>query len=236
VNSRSAPARLLSERTAFTALEVLIAASVLAMLLGAAYKVFSSVSRVQTIGQWNNRTTMQIRNGLSLLRNELSRASRPVKLTQSGMVSDPNGSNETLSLHVKDNSSTITFPAANQNLMSFFICQPAREGIPGMPDIGSPEVMVSRVSVVNGSIVYTRELFGGSSAQPTSPLRQVICENPEQIILSIGQTTDPTELAVNKRNFVRVNIIAHHPKYPDAKVSESIEAPFEVPIETGNIP
>ncbi|GAB1355268.1 hypothetical protein MASR1M12_40100 [Erysipelotrichia bacterium] len=73
-----------SRRSGVTLIEIMMGASILAMLFFVSYRLFSSFTRTQEVGHWAATTTKQLRNGLTLLRNELSRATKPEIVTQKG--------------------------------------------------------------------------------------------------------------------------------------------------------
>lgn len=224
-----------------TLLEIMIGASVLSILFYFSYRLFSSYSRTQEMGHWSAMTTKQLRNGLNLLRNEISRATRPEVVTQKG--SEPfntgNGDREqflytpaTLPFETEDINS-------DQKLVHFYMCRPGRQNLPGEADIG-PEILAGTLSLEGGKLKYRRTIESQPSEieDKIQEQTQIIAENISKISISArevsGAGTD--ELSVKNRNILTIALMARHPRYTNSTVVETIEATFEVPVRRGSIP
>jgi len=226
-------------KKAFTVLEILIAAIILASFMGGVYKVFRSVARSQEISAWCSGTTTFIRNGLTLVRNEIGRVCKPKKMTQKGIEEIDDQAAvapyEKLKLPALSDRRITNF-SANKPILVFYMCKPSKEGIPGEPDRGC-EIMKGELKIENGKIYYERSVVTNQNVPPeeqTHPLKQLICETPLKVEISLRKASDQNILSVKLRNFVGISITAVHPKYPTTKIVEEVEAPFEVePLEGG---
>ncbi|MBF0503153.1 MAG: prepilin-type N-terminal cleavage/methylation domain-containing protein [Candidatus Riflebacteria bacterium] len=224
-------------RPGYTIIEVLIAASILAMLFGGIYQIFSSVKRTHEMAAWTSSTTTTIRNGLSLMRGEITRISCPSKITQAGMefIDTTLAQNK---LYIAGNPQTVLFPpGGDARLLHFYMCKPGREGIVGEADIGF-EIMEGILEIKGSKIVYSRNIITNTNVpadQQTQPLSTVICANPASITLSLSMAAVQASVSVKLRNFVNISIEAQHPKYPSTHVTEVIEAPFEVDAQVGGL-
>lgn len=225
-------------RLGITLIEVMIGASVLAMLFFVTFRLFSSFSRTQEMGHWSATTTKQLRNGLTLLRNELSRATRPEIVTQKGSESFDTGNGDRehflyLPAAMPFETETIT----NQKLLHFYMCRPGRSNLPGESDIG-PEILAGSLYLENGKLIYRRAV----EAQPAdfsdkiSALTQVVSENISKISMSVQEVADTDDLSVKNRNILTISLTARHPRYQNSTVTETIEATFEVKTKLGGHP
>lgn len=222
-----------------TLVEVLIAASVMAMLMYFVYQLFSSFARTQDVGHWTLTTTRQLRNGLTLLRNELTRVTRPEVVTQKGSeaFNTGNGDRE-LFLYAPD---TMPFSTENintdQKLLHFYMCRPGRQSLPGESDI-APEIITGQLYLEGGKLKYRRIIESQPVDFPEkiSELFQVIAEDISKIEISTREIAATDELSVKNRNFIVITLTARHPRYTNSAVTESIEAPFEVEVKRGGFP
>lgn len=237
------PDRLPNKPRGFTLLEILIASSILVMAMTAAYSIYRSVARTQEVGHWTSMTANQLRNGLTLLRNEITRATPPTQITQQGTT--PFGDPAQGFLYgPPTNPYTNDFSSGDTKLIEFFMCQPGKRGkldAPGepfaIPGVKSedPEIMQGLLEIVGRKLVYRRTIISqpGTVVQKTPTYFQEICANPKSIEIKITQTPD---LSVKARNIIHVTVVAQHPRYPETKVTESMEAAFEVPFQLGGYP
>lgn len=231
--------------TGYTLVELLIGAGILALLISIVYKVYSSVAYTQEVGHWVAKTTTQIRNGLTLLRNEISRATPPSIITQKGAITDTFPDeykklfilNNPLNIEIRPNSGNI-----NQKVIKFFMCQAGKKGgnnssdpdaIPGI-NSESCEVMQGLLEVVGNKILYHRSIVSQPTdvVNKTAELSQEICSNLASLSIEVIPTT---QINVKSRNLLRITITSRHPKYTNTTVTESIEATFEVDFTTGGI-
>lgn len=228
-----------SGRSGVTLIEIMMGASILAMLFFVSYRLFSSFTRTQEVGHWAATTTKQLRNGLTLLRNELSRATKPEVVTQKG--SEPfntgNGDREQF-LYLPD---TIPFETedvtSNRKLLHFYMCRPGKQGLPGETDIG-PEILSGALFLSGGKLRYRRtiEAQPGDFPEKIGALEQVIAENISKITISSKEVADLNDLSVKNRNILTISLTSKHPRYQNSTVTESLEATFEVPTKRGGHP
>ncbi|MBF0548227.1 MAG: prepilin-type N-terminal cleavage/methylation domain-containing protein [Candidatus Riflebacteria bacterium] len=216
-------------KKAFTLIEVMIASVILVGFLYGVYELFMSFRRVNDRGMWVSKTTNEVRNGLNLLRQEISKATVPTTITQTGGDSSLYTSDS--KLFFSGSPVTITDFSADAHLLKFFMGVPGRQGIVGEPDIPTT-IMQGLLEIQGGQVIYTRSFVSGDSTK-IPEISQIIARNPGKIDLEIVQITDQNLLAVNLRNFVKLTIESVAPKFPETKVTESIEAPFEVVPQQG---
>ena len=232
----------------FTIVEMSIAAFILVLFLGGIYKLFSSINRAHSMGSWVNATTIEIRNGLNLLRHEISRATPPKMVTQQGSEDFGTPDYKKFYYPSKGKQDGLKFPRPDASppepLLKFFMCQPGRKNIVGEIPV-EPEIIQGSLVLKGNSLVYSRTIISQDSsiASKTPIISQIICRNVHQITLEIlgqddGITPTPdekglgeSELSVKKRNFIRIHLSSIHPRYGATKVEETMEAPFEVAAE-----
>ncbi|MBF0406826.1 MAG: hypothetical protein HQM10_05710 [Candidatus Riflebacteria bacterium] len=218
-----------SSKDAFTLVEIIIAALVLVMLLSGLYDLFMHFRRVNERGMWVAQTTNKMRIGLDFLRQELNKVSIPSIVSQRG--TEPFGDDRPKKLYHAGNPFSLTNCSNNTPLLRFFMCLPGSKDIIGEP-AKDPLIMEGYLEVKNKKLVYRRSFVSGDPSL-IGEVSQVICEDPFKIDLRILPVTDQTLLAVNMRNFVELKIEAQSPKYPETRVIEKIEAPFEVEFQQG---
>lgn len=222
-----------------TLVEVVIAASIMSMLMYFVYQLFSSFARSQDVGHWSLSTTRQLRNGLTLLRNELTRVTKPEVVTQKGSESfvTGNGDQEKF-LYVPDSMPFSTEDInVDQRLMHFYMCRPGRQNLPGKSNI-APEILSGQLFLEGGKLKYRRiiESQPADFEEKISELHQVISENISKIDIATKEIDAADELSVKNRNFIVITLTARHPRYTNSMVKESIEAPFEVDVKRGGFP
>ncbi len=226
-------------RSGVTLIEIMMGASILAMLFFVTFRLFSSFSRTQEVGHWAATTTKQLRNGLTLLRNEMSRATRPEEVTQKG--SEPfvtgNGDREQFMYVPAAMPFETENVSADQKLLHFYMCRPGKKNLPGETNIG-PEILAGSLYLEGGKLKYRRtvEAQPAAFAEKISAQSQVIAENISKISLSFKEVTNVADLSVNNRNILAITLTAKHPRYPNSVVTESLEATFEVPTRLGGHP
>lgn len=222
-----------------TLVEVVIAASIMSMLMYFVYQLFTSFARSQDVGHWSLTTTRQLRNGLTLLRNELTRVTKPEVVTQKG--SKPfvtgNGDQETF-LYIPDSMPFATEDInTNQRLLHFYMCRPGKQDLPGESNI-APEILSGQLFLEDGKLKYRRiiESQPAEFEEKISELQQVISEDISRIEIATKEIDATDELSVKNRNFITITLMARHPRYTNSVVKESIEAPFEVDVKRGGFP
>ncbi len=227
----------------FTLLEILIASSILVLMMTAAYNIYRSVARTQDVGHWSSTAANQLRNGLGLLRTEITRSTPPTEITQKGTTLIGDAKYQIL-YGPPSNPYTNDFSSGDTKLIEFFMCQPGKLGkldapgdsfaLPGVKSEGT-EVMQGLLEIVGKKLVYRRTIISQPStvAKKTPEYFQEICANPKSIEIQIIETPD---LSVKARNIIRVTVVAQHPRYPETRVTETMEAAFEVPFQLGGHP
>ncbi len=226
-------------RAGMTLIEIIMGASILAMLFFFSYRLFSSFTRTQEMGHWAANTTKQLRNGLTLLRNEMSRATRPEVVTQKGseLFNTGNGDRE-LFMYVPE---TMPFEteniSADQKLLHFYMCRPGKLNLPGEANI-SPEILSGSLYLEEGKLKYRRAVESQPADFPDKigPQSQVIAENISKIGISISEVIDPNDLSVKNRNLLKMSLTARHPRYKNSTVTETMEGTFEVLVKRGEFP
>jgi hypothetical protein len=209
------------------------------MLFTGVYQLFSAFARSREVGAWTISTTNHLRNGLMLLRGEISKASKPEVVSQKGtnLFDTGNGDREKF-LYVP---ATIPFKkgfdGGDEKILHFFISQTGKSGLPGETDV-PPEVVSGALFIEGKKLIYRRIIDSQPAdvASKTKEITQIIAENPSEIEISLREVADPNELSVGNRNFVTIKVSANHPKYPKTSVTETMEAPFEVPVQKGGMP
>lgn len=217
----------------FTLLEILIASSILVAMMTAAYNIYRVVAKTQAMGHWSTMAATQLRNGLILIRNEITRATEPTNVTQKGTI--PVGDAKYRILYgPPTNPFSDDFKSGDKKLVEFFMSQPGKAGVPGVTDEGY-EIMQGLLEISGGRLVYSRTMISQQNVvKPTQELTQVICENPVKIDISFRQVTG--QLSVKDRNFINIAVVAQHPNFQETKVTESGEAAFEVDLQLGGHP
>ncbi len=228
-----------SRRTGVTLIEIMMGASILALLFFVSYRLFSSFTRTQEVGHWAATTTKQLRNGLTLLRNELSRATKPEVVTQKGSqtFNTGNGDREQF-LYLPD---TVPFETedvgTDRKLVHFYMCRPGKRGLPGETDI-DPEIISGALFLSGGRLRYRRTVEAQPADFPDKigAIEQVIAENISKVVISVKEVADLNDLSVKNRNILTISLTSKHPRYPNSTVTESLEATFEVPAKRGGHP
>jgi len=228
-----------SDKIGLTLVEVVIAASIMSMLIYFVYQLFFSFARSQDVGHWSLTTTSQLRNGLTLLRNELTRVTKPEVVTQKGSKEfiTGNGDQEKF-LYVPG---TMPFStenvSTNQRLMHFYMCRPGRQDLPGESNI-APEIISGQLFLEGGKLKYRRIIESQPAAfhDKISELHQTISEHISKIEITTKEIDASDELSVKNRNFIVITLSARHPRYVNSVITESIEAPFEVDVKSGGFP
>ncbi|GAB4269989.1 MAG: hypothetical protein Kow0029_06440 [Candidatus Rifleibacteriota bacterium] len=222
-----------------TLVEILIAFCILSMLVYFVYRLFSAYSRTQEIGHWSTATIKELRNGLTLLRNEISRATKPEVVTQKGTIpfDTGNGDREKFLYCPETMPYENDFTTGDTTILHFFMCRPGKKDLPGEADV-SPEVLSGKLIIKNKKLVYQRTIDSQPEGIPDKipELTQVIANSPSRISLTLKEVADPAELSVSNRNFIVISIEAQHPRYSNSKVVETAEIPFEVPVKKGGFP
>ena len=224
-------------KRAVTLIEILIAFSILVMLFSIIYKLFTSIARTQDIGHWATMTTKEVRNGLVLLRNEISGATEPKLVTQKGTEPFQSDTAKENYLYCPSLPYNNNLTGGNTKILHFFICQPGRKNMPGETNI-NPEIMSGILEIKDGKLIYNRiiESQPAEIASKTQRLTHVVCNNPSNISLTTKEVDDPSQLSVKNRNFLVLTVTAQHPKYPKTTITETMEAPFEVKLKKGTFP
>ena len=78
----------MKRRSAFTLVEVLMAAAVLSIMAAAAFKIFGSTNRANVQSLWMSKAQNEARALLSLLRNDMSKATCPSTVTDTAVQRD----------------------------------------------------------------------------------------------------------------------------------------------------
>ncbi len=223
----------------FTLVEIMVAASVLAILFYFVYLLFASFARTQEMGHWNLTTIKQLRNGLTLLRNEIGRATYPEVVTQKGSEAFDTGNGDLERfLYVP---AVIPFETEainiDQKLIQFFMCRPGRSSLPGTTDIG-PELITGTLSLEGGKLRYRRTIESQPAEfeEKISEISQIIADNLSKIEISTKEVPATEDLSVSNKNFLVISLTARHPRYTNTIVRETIEAPFEVDVKRGDFP
>jgi prepilin-type N-terminal cleavage/methylation domain-containing protein len=124
-------------KKAFTLVEVLIASFVMALFMGAVYKIFISGSRTAGRGQWISGTVDEMRNALSILQTEIKASTYPTTIF-SDTFFDP-CDNDDISVPrkfylkiLKDGEKIKSPSAGDLKIMSWVVCEPEKpKNVPG---------------------------------------------------------------------------------------------------------
>jgi hypothetical protein len=226
-------------KVGMTLIEIVMGASILAMLFFFSYRLFSSFTRTQEVGHWAATTTKQLRNGLTLLRNEMSRATKPEVVTQRGSVPfDTGNGDRELFMYVP---ATIPFETENvsvdQKLLHFYMCRPGKQSLPGETDI-APEILSGTLYLEGGKLKYRRQIVTQPADYPEKigAQSQIIAEHISKISITVSEVADPDDLSVKNRNLLTIALTSRHPRYTASTVTESLEGTFEVLVRRGGHP
>ncbi len=223
----------------FTVVELLIGSTIMAMLFTGVYQLFSAFARSREVGAWTISTTNHLRNGLMLLRGEITKASKPEVVSQKGTSEFDTGNGDREKFLYVPSSIPFSkgFDAGDEKVLHFFISQTGKSGLPGEADV-PPEVVSGALFIESKKLIYRRIIDSQPAgvATKTQELTQVLADNPSKIEINLREVADPDELSVGNRNFVIIKVTANHPKYPKTSVTETMEAPFEVPVKKGGMP
>jgi prepilin-type N-terminal cleavage/methylation domain-containing protein len=222
--------RFSGTKPGFTLIEIAMVALLMAGLMTAVYQMYSAVSKTQTIGQWMLETTTQLRNGLSLIREEIAQASKPQKVTQMGAEELFGGAWDSWKELICPTGSaaaggkTFTDFTQNKTLLAVYSSNPGREGIPG---VANEATTVTEVTV---KIDQKQLVMEKRKVVPMGVVtrRQVICAHPTSITFRLIKIPVGTTLSVKNRHSIDIEVHATHPRYTTTNVTESINGPFEV--------
>jgi prepilin-type N-terminal cleavage/methylation domain-containing protein len=121
----------LKRKKAFTLVEVIIACFVMAIFMGAVYKIFISGSKTAGRGQWISTTVDETRNALSILQSEIKASTYPTTIF-SDTFFDP-CDNDDISVPqkfylkiLKDGEKIAAPSAGDLKIMSWVVCEPEK--------------------------------------------------------------------------------------------------------------
>ncbi len=211
-----------------------MAAGVLTLFVIGVYKIYSSVTRTGMMGSWSSAALTQIRNGWSLLRIEISRATPPELVTQMGSQ-EIAGTEKQRKLYVPATIPYETDCSKDEKILEFYMCQPGRKDVPGLSNLPT-EIMMGSLEVKNRKILYRRSIVSQdpSMQNKTPELFQVICDDPAKLRVELNPAVGT--LSVRLKNFVKLTVVAQHPRYKNTQLTESVDAPFEVEFAKGGFP
>ncbi len=226
----------------FTLVEILIAAIIVSMLLGGVFKVYQIVMRTHESSSWVLANTNTIRNGLTLLRQDLARSTQFFLVGSTGAELDPGFAVQTSFYGLTGAAGatqTVTVPRGDsqtKNIMRFSMCQPRRI-LPGEP-VFSGEIVTCRLKVDGDKLVYERvvdqPVNDDTLASRTQDLVKQIAVGSFTVQLFVEKQSAAATLSVKLKNFCWLTVTCQHPRYGATKVVETLGAPFEVPVAAGN--
>ncbi len=117
----------MNKRKAFTLVEVVIALTIFSFLLVGIYKVFIGGSQTAGKGQWINNTVDQMRNALSLISNEIRKATYPTTMFRDTIYDPCDNDDKTVPakyyLRILKDGTPINVPSGDrQKIMDWCVC------------------------------------------------------------------------------------------------------------------
>ena len=211
-----------NKKLGFTVIEVIIASMVLALTMGAAYKIFSSTSmgfqRSTKVLAMQN----EMRNGLTFIREEMQRASYRSEIKVNGSEIDEDGYEFHLCNETDIDGST------NKILAKWTICKPFKKDNTGA-------VYECTLRISDRKILYTKtekETKGSSDPSETLYNDKVVMTQVGKIKFSTEEFTTGTS---NKGVQVNIETFAFNSTkgQPDLNVYAQTGAKIEVKLVKG---
>jgi len=144
------------QKRGFTLVEIIVAAMVMVILFGGVFKLFRSGTSILKGGMWVNKAQNQVRNTLTLLRDEIGKASELSQVTYSGVSLDTS-----IDCKFKFKPGT-TDKNFSGTIFKFYQCQTA-VNLPGQTFGGS--AVLCEVSKRGSQLVMTKKCERGNPDQ-----------------------------------------------------------------------
>jgi len=195
----------------FTLVEALIATAIMLVACIGVYELFYSGARTAAVGMWYSKSNIELRNGLRLIRDDLSKASYPSVVTDSDTIVT-----KTPDYFVNIISGrTDVASGGGGTLITFHMCKP-QLNVAGIAPKASEDVLCQLI-VDNKQLRYVRS--GGAN-----PMNKIIISDVNFVELSSEFSSD-----ANKQ-LISIEIGTIHPLFEQSKVSEKTGAKVEVKV------
>ncbi|MBU1109065.1 MAG: prepilin-type N-terminal cleavage/methylation domain-containing protein [Candidatus Riflebacteria bacterium] len=222
-----------TKKRGFTLVEILIAATILSLILVISYKVFVSFSRSFQQGSWSLNTQNKLRNALSLIREEMQKATPLTVVSMSGtaITEASYELNLTYSAIGLDADGWCKLPG-NSDIASWYICLPYVTG-----DADSPGARFKcELKLENGQIIYTKTLEDGSDPKNKERIfnNHRIIEDVASVLVKLD-AFDPDDKTAMVASLVSLKVRVDHPDknaYEFAHVIAETGAKIEVPVNS----
>ncbi|HNV71496.1 MAG TPA: prepilin-type N-terminal cleavage/methylation domain-containing protein [Candidatus Ozemobacteraceae bacterium] len=206
-------------RRGFTLMEIIIASIVMVGFFVGVYKVYSAVMKSAKKTNWSLSAQQWARNGLTLIREEMQRASDKIEF-------DGIGKSTITPMPFKINA-TSPVPDGGK-IAEWYICIPFKnvEGTePGA-------VLKSTLTLQGGKVTYERKKESGDNSHDPD-ITRVIMENVGSFSIDI----EPLDVDFSEKGkLVKLGVELKHPsttEFPDTRVIEETAAKVEVEVTKG---
>ena len=139
-----------------TLIEIIVASMVMVMVLSAIYRIFRSSAGVMQAGMWTTNAQNEVRNTLTFLSGEISRAGAFATVTETGVTPDPDPKYQ---LYFKRGTIDKDFSGV---ILKFYQCRTAIN-LPPTPDPGGR--VFCEVKKEQGNLIINKTLEAGSSTE-----------------------------------------------------------------------
>lgn len=218
-------------RGGFTLVEILVASAVLAVLALGVFRVFGSANRANVQALWYTKAQSEARELLSLIRNDLAKASCPSDVQEMSVVRTPCTATIT--------QGDITLPGADGAVILQFdinkpsISTPTHSGPPG------GESTTCALRAFGTTLNYTRQ----GDAAPA--MNKDVCEDVAKITIEVRRNASgaggagppppsaPVDAYDTDGSVVEITVELRHPQpelFPQSSVIEKTTARIPVPV------
>jgi|GEM_PF-3754504 len=210
-------------KKAYSLVEIMVAASMLVLVIGTFYSLFTGAIRAANIGDWKSRSQFKIRVAMKQLHMDISAATYPslIALNQTTVDRD-----KKWMLKYKSGKTDVK-NAGDVKLLEFYICTPGKN----TPVESIPKKIIKAVLSVEKKdsktiLTYQKELIEGN-AEPGDSKRSELVE--DAVFFDASLIKPDAEAAIDRAEFIlKVEIGTEHPQYAQTCISEVIEVPLHV--------
>jgi len=201
-----------------TFIEIVVAGVVLVVLFGGIYKLFQSGSSVMRAGFWVNKAQNQVRNTLTLIRDEINHSNRFLKVTENGPDEMDAGK------YVFKFKKGIIDSSFDGPIFQFYQCQTRVEFGGKVEKEGS--AVFCEISKKGSNLVMKKVVDTGTPIERLFPER-VLLENVTQIKTGSVDGAKQEQMVETMISFL---ITVTDPLQPDRSVTEETKAKVDAKV------
>lgn len=208
-------------RTAYTLVEILVAATILSIVIVVVWRLFEAVNRMSAVSTWQSARQTELRTGLQMVREDLQQACYPTVITRfSSQIVDQG------STGLSYKAGPYSVPPDEGTYLEFWVCKPSRSV--GTTEDTAGNRMKCTLTVEGRNLRYSRQNQAGGDPDVPDIDRVIIHDVQE---MDIQLTSVPS--AEYTMNFCTIAVTCQHPRpgYEKTRVTQRTGTKVEVAFD-----